>query len=938
MKHEMKRLISFVALLVMMVSMISVCVFPATAAVTSDTEYNTLVVKAKVVNPQWGSENEGGFVSYSWLGGRYSRKELYNETKHFSSVEDALAQCKKEGVKNPVILLCAGEYTENMVLNTGATLLGPNAGIDAVDPASKTADKSQAWQKNSARANEAVIKANILIDVAAANGNFTFDGIALAEGGAIVDRERTTGTTEMVFKNLVFENAGNRDFEGGRGYAINLFNSEVSDVTGVLDRVVRMENIYVTEQNLANLYMHRTTFEIQDAKNSDNYLVSPDSGFISSYFTELYADNIAYVDCTTGFLPRTFYEKTAEPIIEITNSCFHNSSEIATGYVISMDNLAYLFTYDTDRDDDVDDDKLITNASDRASASLKVQNNIFYNASNPERGVLHFELINKGTVVDIQDNYVYSSTPTSVLDAEYWLDSSALDQSSCIVIKNNQLIGAYKVPSMQGVNPRHNTPNIANDDNKVYSYANEATHINMSYNYFGDTAGNCIYNPVYVNDEYARLIRTAFWVDEKMTVSSSDWDLSITDWQLSSVDVVHYTGSATLYNVNNSSDYPIGFKAAGAKSSVKLYLNAALNRAVAGNKITDSLFSGNTLTVYAQVTNSDYPNFKPVYTITLTKSGSLLNIPDFSSDYSKEYFMYYPAADSITAGTVIPYNWQGKTYKMTVGKNVFGSITKLMAYAKNNGVAVPTILVPAGTYTEELVLTDSCVVLGELHGVNPNKKPYETIGQDELLSSAWALDERWADSANVTTFNACIRVAASADDFIITIDGIKMGKGASFVDDSNRQLDNVLIFKNIYMDNAGGGVTTQAGADNTYLFEFSKTTVGKDVLNVYLYDCRIDNTRDYNVFGPYIERLEIDGLYMGAISNKNLFIESLESRNAKDPCVSITNSYFDHCAYGQMGYSLITLNESNNIGSKSNIVYNFDNTVFNDAFPPALLH
>ncbi|MBQ7936338.1 MAG: hypothetical protein IJ333_08375, partial [Clostridia bacterium] len=241
-------------------------------------------------------------------------------------------------------------------------------------------------------------------------------------------------------------------------------------------------------------------------------------------------------------------------------------------------------------------------------------------------------------------------------------------------------------------------------------------------------------------------------------------------------------------------------------------------------------------------------------------------------------------------------------------------------------------MIPAGTYSDELILSGSCNIIGELHGVNPNKKPYDVIGQDDLLSSAWTLNADWANSEKLTTFNACIRVSDDADDFIITFDGIKMGVGASFVEDQNRYSSNTLVFKNIYMENAGGG-TNKAGTANGYLFQFNKTYgVSKDFLNVYLLDSRIDNTGAFHVFGPYAEKLVVDGLYLGKIDGKS-FMNNMASRDIADPYVSVTNSYFNQCGLDQTGYNLITLKDTNGLEAKTNIVYNFDNNVFIEAFP-----
>ena len=57
MKQKMKHLISFAALLAMLVSLFSVCVFPSYAETADD--YANLLNGALVVNPEWKDVAEG---------------------------------------------------------------------------------------------------------------------------------------------------------------------------------------------------------------------------------------------------------------------------------------------------------------------------------------------------------------------------------------------------------------------------------------------------------------------------------------------------------------------------------------------------------------------------------------------------------------------------------------------------------------------------------------------------------------------------------------------------------------------------------------------------------------------------------------------------------------------------------------------------------------
>ena len=83
MKHQFRHLVSFLALIAMLVSMVSVCVFPAAAAGAEDAEYQKLLNSAKVVNAQWANASQGDQISYEFRGNTVN--ERFNPTRHFES-------------------------------------------------------------------------------------------------------------------------------------------------------------------------------------------------------------------------------------------------------------------------------------------------------------------------------------------------------------------------------------------------------------------------------------------------------------------------------------------------------------------------------------------------------------------------------------------------------------------------------------------------------------------------------------------------------------------------------------------------------------------------------------------------------------------------------------------------------------------------------------
>ncbi len=907
MKQKMKRLVSFIALLAMLISMFSVCVVPASAA-ESDEYYNTLLNTALVVNPAWASAKEGDAITYTYRGVQVN--DTFRAGSYFASYDDAWAYAKSVGISNPTIMLCAGVYSGTINIEGSVTLIGPNAGID---PNQKSSNTRSAWTLSNKRSNlssanvEAAITGTIFVKQSAGNANVTIDGLAFLSGGAYVDYQRTTGASNLTISNTVFSAAGNA---GSYNYALFLRSRKH-------DRVVKLDSLYITGQN------------------AENVANNPTVGFISPYFVELHASNIAYINNANGFLAQTWFNLGVAPIVEITGSCFYNNSA-PSGHVISMDNQSFDYNF-TAAMGTIGTDRLVntTNANDteatgfsgdkRPGATLLLKDNVFYNASAAGAGIIHYEFLNLKTVVDIQDNYFYCANGGSVLAPEFLMDSAQSDQSNCMVIKNNRLFGAYKIPNLKG--------------------SSASTYIDMSNNFFGDNAGNPVYAPIYMGTSDHRMIRTTFYVDPELQRTNDSLALKVENWSLAWVNNENYTVEMIVYTEGGADAAIPAVFSAGEHATVKLFKNATVNAdgvvtSVSGaiNAIDNSVLNGDmysTTTLYAQVQSNDYPAFAPVYKVSVQNIGNLDSAKEFSAVYPG-YMMYTPSVAGSKAGEMVPYRWQGEIYKLYVGKNIFGSVEAAIRYANSIGIEIPTIVVPAGVYNDEMIITGSCTILGEKHGINPNKKTYDVLTQDIMGKSAWSLNEARSNSAQESTFNACIRVSKEADDFIITIDGIKMGPGCCYVDDEKRSFDNVTIFKNVYAYNAGGGLD-RTGAVNNQLFRFWKAyeAANFDMCTMYMYDTRIDALSSLNTcFGPYFEKFVLDGVFFGNATNSTRFMASFRSRDIANPYYSITNSYlYNNKGSGQSSFYMIqNSDESGNLAVKTDIVYNFDNNVFYNAF------
>jgi hypothetical protein len=245
-----------------------------------------------------------------------------------------------------------------------------------------------------------------------------------------------------------------------------------------------------------------------------------------------------------------------------------------------------------------------------------------------------------------------------------------------------------------------------------------------------------------MNKAATKLVRSNFWVDEAMTINQQDWFLNIGNWDLATVNNTDYTASIILYTESGQDVAPVTYSSSEG-FEVRLYKNAEVSSdgvvlnvsewsAIPENKLTAAYLNpdpyGNTK-IYAKIVNPEYPDFTPVYTITVENMGSIAGVPTFESSFPEGYSIYKDDTAGMTPGAMVPVIWKNEFYLCEYGKNVFESVEAAITAANAKGIMEPTILIPSGDYTEELVITGSCIIMGEQHGINPNYKPvaYENL-------------------------------------------------------------------------------------------------------------------------------------------------------------------------------------------------------------------
>ena len=535
------------------------------------------------------------------------------------------------------------------------------------------------------------------------------------------------------------------------------------------------------------------------------------------------------------------------------------------------------------------------------NASYVIKDSMFYN-NQSVNGVLHFDHSIKDsnsrtdTSLEIYDcvfmdnpEYVPNDKMLGVSPVNYTITSP----KNRVNIHDNLFIGAvnYNAPAvgfMYTSAALYNAliDNIKINTNKFIGYptVNETSSLSdqtvFSYtgNYFADFNGaQC--DPIYPSSASKKNIAIDyFWLDSDMTVPSEIFHLTSTGIAGSDIDYIDKTIKATI-------DY-------GQKSTVNLVASdSSVKFVLYDNTMTEKvteidskeLISGNGKNTFYAVGTSPKTDYVFVYTVVLTTYN-----PDLAYEFDlKNTYLLAPDVASLPAGSAYYSSWDSMEYKFTVGVNAFSSAEEIIALCDT----VPTIIMPAGTYNQQITLTGSAVLLGAKHGINPNIPNFNDPEME------WEKNpERTQSDQESIIENCVIGIASSTVNATVVVDGFTFGKGSGFFDRGEGvETYTTSIIKNVIIDRAGSGVWYEDGKSSSlntvFVFGGSGDIYKNNHKDVRLVNLRMVNQGATNIIGDFYETLIMDGVY---IANNTTTLHSAEWTHPKGQnfYLEIRNSCF----------------------------------------------
>lgn len=569
------------------------------------------------------------------------------------------------------------------------------------------------------------------------------------------------------------------------------------------------------------------------------------------------------------------------------------------------------------------------------NANYVIRDSMFYNNKSAS-GVLAFDHSIKDsggrsdTYTEIK-NCVFKDDLSSVPDEKDLTSSPILytvvSSKNRLDIHDNVFIGAgnYSAPVVDYTYTQSaitgaffGNINVYSNDFIGYCNLNDTSGISadtrMSYtgNYFADYTGAQI-DPVYPTEASEKNISVDYyWIDRNKTVPSSIYHVTSTGIANAEINNVNKTIKATL---DYGDKVSVNFAANDSSVVYELYDETMTN------KITEidskSLISGDGKNIFYAVGTSTKSDYKFIYTVYVSTYN-----PAFATDFNlKDTYLLAPDVAEMPAGTVLYKTWQGSSYKFTVGVNAFATAAEIISICDT----VPTIIMPAGKYTNQITLTGSAVVLGEKHGVNPN------IPHFDKPDTEWQQNPERMSADKESVLEGCvIGTANNVANATVVIDGFVFGAGSGVVDRGLGLTSySTSIIKNSVIDGAADFTWTEDGNTTKFNTIFAFGGGGDDFINNHK-DIRLVNIRMVaqgmaQLIGDYFESLIMDGVYVSA-NRTTLHKNEWTHPKNQNFYLEIRNSCFFGNETGTY-YFLVNNNINDSAGTTSNRVV-LDNNIF----------
>ena len=448
--------------------------------------------------------------------------------------------------------------------------------------------------------------------------------------------------------------------------------------------------------------------------------------------------------------------------------------------------------------------------------------------------------------INVHDCYFEGKTDykASVLSLSLTTAAQTAEFKNGIKFNNNVMIGYTSLPNTKGMTV--------------------ASSIDFTGNYFANAEGMQT-NPVFPNNaSVSNVYMDYYYINEGKTIKSTIFEMK--SLGITGADIDHKLRTASVL-VGFDKKIPVNIEANESTTTFKVYSDAELTKEVTEFD-TSKFESGiNKNVFYAVSTSSRYPSYSSIYTVYITTFD-----PSYAVVFDKKNtYLLTEEVKGLAKGTPYFNVWDGVSYQFTAGVNAFATSDEVFAVAGD----VPTIIIPAGTYSQPIYATRSAVILGAKHGINPNIPDFENPDVE------WRQNPERSDPDQETIIeNAVIAFTPDTDNNYLVVDGFTLGVGSGYADRNitenyytSSSIENCIVdgaFRGNFIDKKAG-TTSQLGSVISVGTNTDSSTNHKSLRIINL---RMENQPNAILLGSYMEYLYMDGCYV-----------------AKNPNVLMTNEF-----------------------------------------------
>ncbi len=738
-------------------------------------------------------------------------KLVYNSTdKIFEEVIPATAN----------IILPGKEY-ETLELTVAANYYGVNF---KTNPIVKTEENgtpfavNKEWKLNSNWGISAetgigsIVVPSVVIDGEdkSVRGDVNIAGITLRGIFKDTDRTTTAGELDITLKNVVID-----QLEGnGTGYFFQLSNKRSLNDTDVefgktYDDDLYFNNLYIKSIRSA----HRLVSE-----HGPNY-------YIDNMYVDYTAASTGATNVSSLFAWIKNGKATAHKEVVVKNSRFANAN--------TDSELAAIFS--------IQGQQAITETSDVRSYDVTFENNQFYNATHGAQQVIGLGL-SRLTSVTIKNNTFIGAGAIASAGNSYHLDENG-DGVDDALVNDDYLISFDKVVI---------------DGNNFIGTDFTDTRVNYGMHpYVGNTLTNSFYTSDvanyltgYVGAKLPFSAEESYWLDMARTANSAgigieklnpDADVSgfAVDESVSPATVTFTVGTGLTAVTNDLFVLKSGCTVVGIYDT-----EACTGTAITSINKEDAVAN----TYYLKI---QLGTLTKVYKLVMTKAVNAFTTAYKNSTIASTALLLTPAAATLATGTTVVAQWDGAKYKFVVGYNAFATLEAIEAFAKENGITTPQVLVPS--YNGALNPTISM----KLYGPNWNTAPFnrpdgENWSAVKSGSTAWTVNTDFDIASSVVT---SITITDDFEGGALEFYGFYV---TGTITDSTRTKGANVVLKNIYhkanthLINYGNDIGTTLANNNASLTKENNSILLK---NYYAVGTKA-NTKFMSRFVPHSTTLD----------------------------------------------------------------------------------